>query len=103
MIATTILFLSLLLPFAQQQEEQKPGVPLKDKGISSAGWKVIAAGLAVLVAGFIVLTRTDPAGQNWASVLSPFLIVGGYVIIGVGIVFPEKGEETPQEQQTQEQ
>ncbi|MHB9155410.1 MAG: hypothetical protein ACYC5N_06930 [Endomicrobiales bacterium] len=65
-------------------------VPEKAAGISQTGKKVIMAGILVLIAGFLVLTRTDPAGQNWASNLSPFLILGGYALIGTGIVVPEK-------------
>lgn len=59
-------------------------------GISKTGKKIIFGGIAVLILGYFILTKTDPAGQNWASQLSPFLILGGYIIIGVGIVFPNK-------------
>jgi len=59
-------------------------------GISKRGRKIIISGIGVLLLGFLVLTRTDPAGQNWASVLSPFLIIGGYVIIGIGIIVPDR-------------
>ncbi|MBN1823165.1 MAG: hypothetical protein JW803_02475 [Endomicrobiales bacterium] len=68
----------------QQKTEQD------ERGISATGKKVIAAGILVAVAGYFVLTKTDPAGQNWASTLSPFLILGGYVLIGAGIIVPEK-------------
>lgn len=59
-------------------------------GISSLGKKVISAGVALLVLGFIVLSFTDPMGRNWASQLSPFLILGGYAVIAAGIFVPEK-------------
>lgn len=69
-------------------------------GISKRGKKIIAAGIGVLILGFFILTKTDPAGQNWASIISPFLILGGYAIIAIGIVFPDKNERpTPQESQ----
>ncbi|OGR85751.1 MAG: hypothetical protein A2901_01170 [Elusimicrobia bacterium RIFCSPLOWO2_01_FULL_54_10] len=55
-------------------------------GISSRGWKIIGAGAGIVIVGFIVLTFTDPAGQNWASNLSPFLILGGYGVIAAGIL-----------------
>ena len=55
-------------------------------GISTRGWKVIGAGIGVVVLGFIVLSFTDPGGQNWASTLSPFLILGGYAAVAVGIL-----------------
>jgi uncharacterized membrane protein len=57
--------------------------------ISRRGKKLILVGIGVVALGFWVLSYTDPAGQNWASTLSPFLIVAGYVLIGVGIVLPD--------------
>lgn len=63
---------------------QKP----KD-GISKRGRMVIGTGILILIAGFLVLTRTDPQGQNWASVVSPFLIIGGYITIAIGIILPD--------------
>jgi hypothetical protein len=54
--------------------------------ISKRGWKVIGIGIAVAILGYVVLSFTDPRGQNWASRLSPFLILGGYATIGFGIV-----------------
>ncbi len=61
-------------------------------GISRLGKRVILAGVAVLIAGYFVLAKTDPMGQNWASRLSPFLILGGYALIGLGIVVPDARE-----------
>ena len=55
-------------------------------GITSKGWKVIGCGAGTVVLGFIVLCFTDPAGQNWASTISPFLILGGYGAIAAGIL-----------------
>ena len=54
--------------------------------LSKKGWKIAGIGLSLVIAGFVVLSFTDPRGQNFASHLSPFLIIGGYVVIGVGIV-----------------
>lgn len=76
---------------------QQLTAPAKVPGISKAGKKIIAAGIGLLVIGYFILTKTDPAGQNWASTVSPFLILGGYAVIGIGIIFPEK--ETPSPQQ----
>ena len=52
------------------------------------GKKVIFSGMIVLISGFFILTETDPQGQNWASILSPFLIVGAYITIAIGIILP---------------
>lgn len=71
---------------------KKPPVPAKTAEppiLSRRGKKVIFSGIGVAVLGYIVLTFTDPAGQNWASVLSPFLILGGYIAIGIGILLPD--------------
>ncbi|HBU68767.1 MAG TPA: hypothetical protein DEE98_00105 [Elusimicrobia bacterium] len=77
-----------------QQAQNKPTV----SGISSVGKKVIFAGICVLSLGFFVLTKTDPAGQNLASNVSPFLILGGYALIGIGIAIPEKQTTSSQQQ-----
>jgi len=62
----------------------------KSQSISNRGKKVILIGIVILILGFFILTKTDPEGQNWASVLSPFLIVGGYITIAIGIILPDK-------------
>ena len=69
---------------------------IKLGGISKRGWKIIGIGIGTAALGFYILTFTDPAGQNWASNLSPFIILGGYAVIAIGIVFPDKKEETVQ-------
>lgn len=53
--------------------------------LSSTGKKTIAGGILVVAAGFFILTYADPMGRNWAAGLSPFLILGGYAVIGWGI------------------
>jgi hypothetical protein len=52
--------------------------------LSSRGKRFLAAGALFVFAGFLLLTRTDPAGQNGASFWSPFLLVVGYLLIGIG-------------------
>ena len=53
--------------------------------ISSTGKKTIAGGVLLAAVGFLVLTRADSMGRNWAASLSPFLILGGYALMGWGI------------------
>jgi len=77
----------------QQLKQQQIKQKIKVIGISKTGRKIIIAGIILLIFGFFILTKTDPEGQNWASVISPFLIVGAYIIIGIGIIFPEKKQE----------
>ncbi|MFN0118289.1 MAG: hypothetical protein ACKVQC_08395 [Elusimicrobiota bacterium] len=58
----------------------------QSSSISKRGWKVIGIGLCIVFLGFFLILFTDPAGQNWASNLCPFLLIGGYVTIGFGIM-----------------
>ena len=60
-------------------EDLREGAPAAG-GISSRGKRVIAAGIATTILGFLVLTKVDPLGQNWAGTLSPILILGGIYI-----------------------
>ncbi|TBR24824.1 hypothetical protein EPO15_03310 [bacterium] len=53
--------------------------------ISAVGKKTIVAGVVLAAAGFMVLTKADAMGRNWAGTLSPFLILGGYAVMGWGI------------------
>jgi len=76
----------------KKAEEKGGGLPLPSESISARGKKTIAAGVCVLVLGFIVLSLTDPQGRNWASALSPFLILGGYAVIAAGIFVPSETE-----------
>src|SRR5258708_39930341 len=63
--------------------------------VSKRGKKIIALGVGLVVLGFWILTYTDPAGQNWASTVSPALLVLGYAIIGLGIVIPDPSSVPP--------
>ena len=68
--------------------------------ISPAGKKVIALGIGVLALGFFVLTFTDRMGRNWASNVAPFMILGGYAVIGAGIFFPARTRPSPDQKPT---
>ena len=75
------------------QPQAQLSVETIEDDISGRGKRVIGAGIALLVLGFCVLTRTDPGGRNWASHLSPFLILGAYAVIAAGIMLPEQTME----------
>lgn len=47
--------------------------------------QTILAGALLTIAGFVVLSQADPAAKNWAGKLCPFLILGGYAVIGVAL------------------
>lgn len=65
------------------------------EGISGPGKTTIGIGIGILVLGFFVLSFADPMGRNWAAHLSPFLILGGYALVGAGIFLPENGPSEP--------
>ncbi len=75
---------------------QPPVAPPASAPIFSRRGKItMAVGAATAALGFYLVTFTDPAGQNWASSLCPFVILGGYALIGIGIVLPDSGPASP--------
>lgn len=81
-------------------EVSAASAPVDADPISSTGRRTIIAGLGVVALGFVVLTRADSMGRNWAASLAPLLILGGYGIVGWGIFrddpsAPEAGGEKP--------
>ena len=68
----------------QQKMGQAPAI--SHEMVSKRGKIVIAVGIGLVVIGFLVLTKTNPQGDNWASILSPFLLIGGYITIAIGII-----------------
>jgi hypothetical protein len=64
----------------------RPAAPIIP--LSARGKKFLASGVLLVALGFWILTYTDPGGQNWASTLSPALLVAGYVLIGIGLIVP---------------
>jgi hypothetical protein len=69
-------------------KEKVPAPPPPSAGLNPLGKKLVVAGGALVVIGFAVLSRADSMGRNWAASLSPFLILGGYAVIGVGLFLP---------------
>ncbi|MBI5417151.1 hypothetical protein HZA55_04285 [Candidatus Poribacteria bacterium] len=43
-------------------------------------------GFIMLIAGYFALTMTDSRGQNWASILTPILLIGAYIVIGISMI-----------------
>ena len=68
------------------QKTTKESLP--EESIAALGWRLIALGASCAVLGFIVLTRVDRMGRNWAADVSPLLILGGYALIGLGLFVP---------------
>lgn len=62
---------------------------------SAGGKRLMGLGVGLIALGLGLLTLTDPMGRNWASVASPFSILGGYGLVFLGIFWPlDGGEET---------
>ncbi len=60
-------------------------VPAPDSKISREGWRGMGAGIAIAAAGFWALSRADPMGRDGMAVAAPFLILGGYAVMALGI------------------
>ncbi|MFI5351234.1 MAG: hypothetical protein ACHQ2Z_16945, partial [Elusimicrobiota bacterium] len=69
-------------------KEKVPAPPPPSAALSPLGKRLVWAGGALVLLGFAVLSRADAFGRNWAASLSPFLILGGYAAIGVGLFLP---------------
>jgi hypothetical protein len=70
----------------QRGETHVSGSP---PGLSKRGWKALFSGIGILVLGFLILSLADPRGQNWAANLSPYLILGGYAVMAVGLLIKD--------------
>jgi hypothetical protein len=69
-------------------KEKVPAPPPPSAALNPLGKKLVTAGGILAVLGFLVLSRADSLGRNWAASLSPFLILGGYAVIGIGLFLP---------------
>jgi hypothetical protein len=70
------------------RKENVPAPPPPSEALSPRGKVLAAVGGIVVLLGFAVLSRADALGRNWAASASPFLILGGYAAIGVGLFLP---------------
>lgn len=58
-------------------------------GLSVRGIKTAAAGALTISAGLGLLVFCDEGGKNWAATISPFLVLGGYALVFLGIILDE--------------
>lgn len=70
------------------QKEKVSAPPPPSDVLSSQGKTLVKAGGVLVLLGFVVLSRADAMGRNWAASLSPFLLLGGYAAIAVGLFLP---------------
>jgi hypothetical protein len=71
---------------SQQLAQSAMPAPGRVPVFSKQGRRTMLIGGAAIIIGFVLLSFTDPAGQNWQSVASPATLILGYVLIGIGIV-----------------
>jgi len=69
-------------------KEKVPAPPPPSAALSPVGKRLVAAGGSLVLLGFATLSRADALGRNWAASLSPFLILGGYAAVGIGLFLP---------------
>jgi hypothetical protein len=54
--------------------------------ISFTGKKIILFSIVLLIVGFGLLKFSDPEGTNWASIISPFVIIFSYIGMAIGLL-----------------
>lgn len=69
-------------------KKDRPAPPLPSEPLTPQGQLLVGAGGVLVVAGFILLSFADAQGRNLPALVSPFLLIGGYAAIGVGLFLP---------------
>lgn len=65
------------------------GTGIKESGpLPFVAWKIIFSAIIPIMIGYILLTKADPAGENFYSVITPFFLIGGHILIIWGILCP---------------
>ncbi|MCE5300473.1 MAG: hypothetical protein LLG37_06325 [Spirochaetia bacterium] len=70
----------------QPQTQAQPEAQAKPDRKKRTGLYIVGIALAVLALGFFVLTKVNADASNAAGAISPILIIGGYILVGVGIL-----------------
>ncbi|MBN1517154.1 hypothetical protein JXA32_11385 [Candidatus Sumerlaeota bacterium] len=74
-------------PLKQQDSPaESSGAAPQLGGWTSANTLLLVAGIMALLLGFIDLSYVDAMAENIHGILSPILILGGYVIIFFSII-----------------
>lgn len=71
-------------------KKDHPVPPFPSEPISPQGKLIAGVGGALVIAGFVLLSFADSMGRNLPALISPFLLIGGYAAIGVGLFLPKK-------------
>jgi len=63
-----------------------PPLPQPADRFGRANWLLLGAGAVLLLLGFLALAFADERAANLPGRLAPFIILGGYVVIFLGLV-----------------
>ncbi len=69
-------------------KKDRPAPPAPSDALSPLGKKLAWAGGALVALGFVLLSFADALGRNLPALVSPFLLIGGYALIGAGFFLP---------------
>lgn len=70
----------------KQLSSQQKNLFSENIGISKKGFKIIIFSIFSLAIGFLLLRFTNSEGDNWASIVSPIIIISSYIFIAIGIL-----------------
>ena len=71
---------------SQQKFAKVQAQSIPQEIITKRGKTIISIGIGLVIIGFLILTKTNPQGDNLASIISPFVLIGGYITIAIGII-----------------
>lgn len=69
-------------------KKDRPAPPAPYEPVSPRGKALVGAGGVLVIAGFVLLSFADAMGRNLPALVSPFLLIGGYCVIGLGLFLP---------------
>ncbi len=77
-------------PPARRTKAATPPVAGPGEGIGKKGRMILVSALVLISAGYVLLNKTDPAGGNIYAVLSPLLLVAGYLLVPAALTSKDK-------------
>ncbi len=62
----------------------------KDTSLPEKNYKgnvtLFIIGVAIAIIGFLLLMKTNKGGDNWASYISSFSIIIGYIVVALSLI-----------------
>jgi hypothetical protein len=71
----------------QQPPTSNSKIESQQDRFGPTNWLLLGGGLLLLVVGFVVLATADERAANLAGRLAPFLILGAYAIVFIGLIY----------------